>query len=159
MTGVSHRISRECCQRFWINLWSCINDNYSHPKLSRNPVLLLSYCSGVISFITPIPSIPMSVESTLTGSALQASRAALSAAIADQESSSNQPSSAGDDSLEAGEIQEIEVDMQSQADAIRTVFSDPSNFNVKVRQFSLHLHRSRSTTPSASIVLFMDSLV
>ena len=33
--------------------------------------------------------------------------------------------------LEPGEIQE--VDMQAQADNIRTVFNDPTNFNVKVR--------------------------
>lgn len=63
--------------------------------------------------------------STLTGSALQASRAALSAALADQNNSS--PTQ---DDLEPGEIQEI--DMESQADSIRTVFSDPTNFNVKV---------------------------
>jgi translation initiation factor 4E len=36
-----------------------------------------------------------------------------------------------DGSLEPGEIQE--VDMQAQAETIRTVFSDPKNFNVKVR--------------------------
>jgi len=66
----------------------------------------------------------MSAPSTLTGPALQASRAALSAALADQSIST--PT---DDELEAGEIQE--VDMQAQADGIRTVFSDPSNFNVK----------------------------
>jgi translation initiation factor 4E len=66
----------------------------------------------------------MSATSTLTGTALQASRAALSAALADQSISS-----LADDELEAGEIQE--VDMQAQAEGIRTVFSDPSNFNVK----------------------------
>ncbi|KAF5377645.1 hypothetical protein D9615_005350 [Tricholomella constricta] len=64
------------------------------------------------------------MSSTLSGPALQASRAALSAALADQP-----PSTATDDSLEPGEIQE--VDMQSQAESIRTVFSDPTNFNVK----------------------------
>ena len=63
--------------------------------------------------------------SSLTGPALQASRAALSAALADQ----SIPSSAEED-LEPGEIQEI--DMETQADSIRTVFSDPTNFNVKV---------------------------
>ena len=60
--------------------------------------------------------------STLTGSALQASRAALTAALADQ--------SSAEEDLEPGEIQEI--DMETQADSIRTVFSDPTNFNVKV---------------------------
>jgi translation initiation factor 4E len=61
---------------------------------------------------------------TLTGPALTASRAALSAALADQAAVND------DESLEPGEIQE--VDMQAQAEGIRTVFSDPTNFNVKV---------------------------
>jgi hypothetical protein len=67
----------------------------------------------------------MSATSTLTGQALQASRAALSAALADQTISTND-----EELLEAGEIQE--VDMQAQAEGIKTVFSDPANFNVKV---------------------------
>ena len=66
------------------------------------------------------------MASTLTGAALQASRAALSAALADQP-----PSTTTNENLEPGEIQE--VDMVSQAETIRTVFSDPTNFNVKVR--------------------------
>ncbi|KAH9486875.1 Eukaryotic translation initiation factor 4E-1 [Psilocybe cubensis] len=66
----------------------------------------------------------MSATSTLTGPALQASRAALSAALAD-----HPPVTSENDDLESGEIQE--VDMQAQAEGIRTVFSDPSNFNVK----------------------------
>jgi len=69
----------------------------------------------------------MSATSTLTGQALQASRAALSAALADQANSTNDA-----EVLEPGEIQEIEVDMQAQAEGIKTVFSDPANFNVKV---------------------------
>jgi len=67
----------------------------------------------------------MSATSTLTGQALQASRAALSAALADQTISTTD-----EELLEPGEIQE--VDMQAQAEGIKTVFSDPSNFNVKV---------------------------
>ena len=67
----------------------------------------------------------MTTASMLTGSALQASRAAVTAAMEDQAV----PSSAPED-LEPGEIQEI--DMETQADSIRTVFSDPTNFNVKV---------------------------
>ncbi|KAJ7631018.1 eukaryotic translation initiation factor 4E class I [Roridomyces roridus] len=63
--------------------------------------------------------------SMLSGPALTASRAALSAALADQAVAVNTT----DDSLEPGEIQEI--DMQAQAEGIRTVFSDPTNFNVK----------------------------
>ncbi len=69
----------------------------------------------------------MSATSALTGQALHASRAALTAALADQET--NVP--AEEELLEAGEIQE--VDMQAQAEGIKTVFSDPTNFNVKVR--------------------------
>jgi len=65
------------------------------------------------------------MASTLSGAALQASRAALSAALADQVASTT----LDDDPLEPGEIQE--VDMQAQVDGIRTVFSDPTNFNVK----------------------------
>ncbi|CAK5280250.1 unnamed protein product [Mycena citricolor] len=57
----------------------------------------------------------------LPGPALSASRAALSAALADQAPEA--------ESLEPGEIQEVEVDMQAQAEGIRTVFSDPTNFN------------------------------
>ncbi|TFK30500.1 cap binding protein [Coprinopsis marcescibilis] len=70
-------------------------------------------------------------STTLSGAALQASRAALSAALADQQQAPNTQNVATDDDAEPGEVQEIEVDMQSQADAIRTVFSDPTNFNVK----------------------------
>ena len=69
----------------------------------------------------------MSATSALTGQALNASRAALTAALADQET--NVP--AEEELLEAGEIQE--VDMQAQSEGIKTVFSDPTNFNVKVR--------------------------
>lgn len=45
----------------------------------------------------------------------------------------------GDSTIEPGEIQELEVDMQAQAETIRTVFSDPKTFNVKVRSFFLFL--------------------
>jgi len=78
-------------------------------------------------------------DSTLPGPALAASRAALNAAIADQQAAENggespttpaipEPNSTGQ-SPEPGEIQE--VDMQAQAEGIRTVFNDPTNFNVK----------------------------
>jgi hypothetical protein len=60
---------------------------------------------------------------TLPAPAAQASKAALNAAI-----SENNGSKAEND-----ESQEVEVNMESQADHIRTVFSDPTNFNVKVR--------------------------
>ncbi|KAE9411050.1 eukaryotic translation initiation factor 4E [Gymnopus androsaceus JB14] len=64
------------------------------------------------------------MASTLNGPALAATRAALSAAIAD-----NTPADVDAESFEPGEIQEIS--MEAQAEGIRTVFSDPTNFNVK----------------------------
>lgn len=69
----------------------------------------------------------MAAVSTLSGPAFQASRAALSAALSDQRSLD---AATKQDSPEPGEIQEI--DMQAQAETIRTVFNDPKNFNVKV---------------------------
>jgi len=65
------------------------------------------------------------MTSTLPVPAQQASRAALNAAFAEQSQNNDK---AGD--YEPGEIQE--VDMEEQAEGIRTVFSDPKNFNVKV---------------------------
>ncbi|KAL0580390.1 eukaryotic translation initiation factor 4E [Marasmius crinis-equi] len=62
------------------------------------------------------------MASTLTGPALTASRNALNAAMADHPDAQQDPT-------ESGEAQE--VNMESQAEAIRTVFSDPTNFNVK----------------------------
>lgn len=70
-----------------------------------------------------------STPSTLTGPALQASRAALNAALADQ--ANNETTALTDDTADLGEGQV--VDMQAQAEGIKTVFSDPTNFNVKVR--------------------------
>ena len=64
-----------------------------------------------------------SIHSSLPAPALQASKAALNAALSDIESS------------ELGEVQEIEVDMALQAETLKTVFNDPKNFNVKVRDF------------------------
>ena len=77
----------------------------------------------------------MASVSSLPGPALQASRAAVQAALAEHPdaealTTSKDGKSSDDDSLEPGEIQE--VDMQAQAETIRTVFSDPKNFNVKV---------------------------
>ncbi|KAJ4484063.1 translation initiation factor eIF4e [Lentinula lateritia] len=63
--------------------------------------------------------------SALNGPTLAASRAALSAAMADE----NPNISDDAESIEPGEIQE--VNMEAQAEGIRTVFSDPTNFNVK----------------------------
>ncbi|KAI0348449.1 eukaryotic translation initiation factor 4E class I [Trametopsis cervina] len=67
----------------------------------------------------------MASASTLPGPALQAAKAALNNALA--ENQVKVPS--GDADAEDGEIQE--VDMQQQAENIRTVFNDPQNFNVK----------------------------
>lgn len=77
----------------------------------------------------------MASVSSLPAPAMQASRAALSSAMADNNISGtgvvDSPTATGPDTdLEEGEIQE--VDMESQAEGIRTVFSDPTNFNVKV---------------------------
>ena len=71
----------------------------------------------------------MASASTLPAAALQASKAALTSALAENEVKT--PPANGDAPLEDGEIQE--VDMQAQAETIRTVFNDPKNFNVKVR--------------------------
>jgi len=68
------------------------------------------------------------MASILPPPALQASKAALSAALADNELKETQLPQNGD-ADEEGEVQE--VDMQAQSDQIRTVFSDPKNFNVK----------------------------
>ncbi|KZT05931.1 eukaryotic translation initiation factor 4E class I [Laetiporus sulphureus 93-53] len=74
-----------------------------------------------------------SVESSLPQPALQASQAALNSAMADNQIKENGSEEGkkenGAADLEPGEIQE--VDMQAQADNIRTVFDDPKNFNVK----------------------------
>lgn len=67
------------------------------------------------------------MTSTLPAAALQASKAALNAAMAENQIKT--PPANGD--VEDGEIQE--VNMEAQAENIRTVFSDPKNFNVKVR--------------------------
>lgn len=100
--------------------------------------------------------------SNLPTPALQASQAALQAALADSQSKeSKKPApistaadgerKAGDaDALEPGEIQE--VDMQAQAENIRTVFNDPTNFNVKVYMFLTFF--SLSLFPSLLFVRF-----
>jgi len=77
----------------------------------------------------------MSSQATsLPGPALQASKAALSSVIAESEkaekaANGSAKSEEGKEDLEDGEIQE--VDMEGQAESIRTVFNDATNFNVK----------------------------
>ena len=87
----------------------------------------------------------------LTGSALQASRAAVSAAMEDQSVSSS-----AQKDLEPGEIQEI--DMETQADSIRTVFSDPTNFNVKVCSLLLRVQAFRLIYSHFSILFTLPGL-
>ncbi|KAJ3737168.1 eukaryotic translation initiation factor 4E class I [Lentinula guzmanii] len=94
------------------------------------------------------------MESTLTGSALAASRAALSAAMAEN----NVLTSDDVGSIEPGEIQEI--NMEAQAEGIRTVFSDPTSFNVKHPLYSpwtlwfdspMTKHRNLPQTPISAV--------
>ncbi|KAL1722101.1 translation initiation factor eIF 4e-like domain-containing protein [Schizophyllum commune] len=69
------------------------------------------------------------MASSLPPLAAQASKAALSAALADKPDSEAAPGEQSTESQEPGELPE--VDMQAQAENIRTVFTDPTNFNVK----------------------------
>lgn len=96
----------------------------------------------------------MASVSSLPGPALQASKAALNAALAENKLKEHE-----NDTLEPGEIQE--VDMQTQADNIRTVFNDASNFNVKVDvSFVCCMHRALTAcVPAAPAVLTLDALV
>jgi len=71
------------------------------------------------------------MASTLSASSQQANKAALNAALAENpERTLATNTKSNENDVEPGEIQEI--DMQAQAEGIRTVFSDPTNFNVKV---------------------------
>ena len=109
----------------------------------------------------------MASVSSLPGAALQASRAAVQAALAEhpdaEAHTTSKDGEAGDDgSMEPGEIQE--VDMQAQAETIRTVFSDPKNFNVKVHLLTLSaayllFNRAPFFWSIAPAVFPMDTLV
>lgn len=111
----------------------------------------------------------MSAASSLPAPALQASRAAVQSALrahgisegVDGKSEVADPNSAdkaNGETEEPGEIQEIEVDMQAQAEQIRTVFNDPTNFNVKV--CTLQSRSSKSlTSVAAPALLDLDALV
>lgn len=72
------------------------------------------------------------MSSTLPAPSQQANKAALTAALAENPLTNTHTPSDNPD-MEPGEIQEI--DMHAQAEGIRTVFSDPTNFNVKVCLF------------------------
>jgi len=91
--------------------------------------------------------------STLSASSQQANKTALSAALAE-----NPESVPNGSDVELGEVQE--VDMQAQAEDIRTVFSHPNNFNVKVRQGnSNHPAPLFISPPVAPALLILDPLV
>jgi translation initiation factor 4E len=69
--------------------------------------------------------------SSLPSNALQASRAALASALAENPPPPNEHEpDVAEDPEEINEVQEI--DIQAQVEGIRTVFNDPTNFNVKV---------------------------
>lgn len=58
------------------------------------------------------------------------------------------------------EPQELEVDMENQADHIRTVFSDPKNFNVKVRAYqTFKPYDVPMILSTAPFIFAMDALV
>lgn len=104
----------------------------------------------------------MASTSTLPGPALQAAKAALTAALAENQVKPTNGDATHDE--EEGEIQE--VDMQQQAENIRTVFNDPKNFNVKVCTHSGSIARKYDRKNLigcrmvlASTVLTLDSLV
>ena len=94
----------------------------------------------------------MSAASSLPAPALQASRAAVQSALKahgitegldgkSEVADANSADKTGE-TEEPGEIQEVEVDMQAQAEQIRTVFNDPTNFNVKVRDLRICITQS-----------------
>ena len=118
----------------------------------------------------------MTSVSSLPSSALNASKAALAAAIADNTDSNDDASKATDgasqppnltvdtkaqdesEDKEPGEIQE--VNMETQAEEIRTVFNDPERFNVKViiAPLSPDLLHAYSHLPASSL-LTLDIMV
>lgn len=112
--------------------------------------------------------------SNLPPAALAASRAALNAALSDPTTSASltinttslAPESAGPtegNSLNAvpepGEIQELEASIAGIEEA-RTVFSDPTSFNVKVRAIGrLNLGEDSACVFAASTLFCVDSVV
>lgn len=101
--------------------------------------------------------IPTSMSSsTLPAPSQQANKAALTAALSENPLTNTHPPS-GNPDIEPGEIQEI--DMQAQAEGIRTVFSDPTNFNVKVRLSHRATCSTNASSKSAPTLLCLDALV
>jgi translation initiation factor 4E len=97
------------------------------------------------------------MASSLPGPAAQASKAALAAALAENEKSTSDATASSGATADDGEGQELEVNMEQQADNIRTVFSDPSNFNVKVTHNSFSLrHYIRHEHPVNDRKIFVD---
>lgn len=116
----------------------------------------------------------------MPGPALNASRAALNSALNDSDLKASSPSSqlAGsqqkaqlpvdsngangvaspEEEPEEGEIQEL--DLAAHAEEIRTVFSDPTNFNVKVCSWlKLCPIDTLTHVPPASSLFIMDFVV
>jgi translation initiation factor 4E len=73
----------------------------------------------------------MSSASTLPAQAATIAKAAVNASLVDAGDSPEVANSIENGNDEDGEVQE--VNMEEQAEGIRTVFQDPKNFNVKVR--------------------------
>lgn len=94
--------------------------------------------------------------SSLQGSALNASRAALAAALEDNKLNPDNDAQSNDidqpdidkdidnDNDNDNDNEPQEVNMETQAEEIRTVFNDPQRFNVKARSF---LSRICPTSP------------
>lgn len=112
-------------------------------------------------------SVDASGSSSLPAPALAASRAAVSSAIGDANKSDDNPapltivtsadgndSAADQDATPDGQ----EISTLSQLEQIRTVFSDPSNFNVKVRTLcvivNIHMLTLSCSTRSTRLGLF-----
>lgn len=72
----------------------------------------------------------MASASTLPAQAASVAKAAVTASMAEAGDSPEPSPATQNGSDEDGEIQE--VNMEAQAEGIRTVFQDPKNFNVKV---------------------------
>ena len=92
-----------------------------------------------------------SAATSLPAPAHQAAKSALNAALAENNIVDKDGAQNGDDG-EPGEIQE--VDMQAQAENIRTVFNDPKNFNVKVCAL-IRLRPCRTRTCDVLICAFL----
>jgi hypothetical protein len=108
---------------------------------------------------------PIMTSSSLQGSALDASRAALAAALIDNENEKQvekeNDQSQSDSQQKDGQILEpleIPVNMENQAEEIRTVFNDPQRFNVKARSSRFSISISPFTVVSLTFLSSSRSL-